>query len=85
MINNISEWKEEDFEENGEENEAPEIKLTKEGFMEVGRLLEDILEEVLAFTEMAKRFENDAENIENEEMALLGGQSHQICTLPVAT
>ena len=41
--------------------------------MEAGRLMEDILEEVIAFAELAEKFENDLESTENEEMALLGG------------
>ena len=45
-----------EFDENVED-EASEMKiLTEEGFMETGRIMEDILEEVIAFAELDEKF-----------------------------
>ena len=56
LINSISEWEEMTLDESDEEETTEMEIMTEEGFREAGMVIEDILEEVMAFAELDEKF-----------------------------
>jgi hypothetical protein len=72
LMNSISEWEEMILDDSSEE-EAPEMELmTEEGFRVAGRIMEGILEEVIAFTELDEKLGGTSPNKKPKSACVCG-------------